>query len=94
MLLRHISAAFDPVYLKPKVVTRAIRYMLPLNVASTALHNNACRSEHDRRKDDRRQHKQKVLLDLRSPHSRRNRSGRRHLDSIAGQFDRGIDQYA
>lgn len=94
MLLRHISAAFDPDYLKPKVITRAIRYMLPPQMINTACQNNACRSSHDRRQDERRQRKQKVLLDLRSPHSRRHRSGRRQLDCMADRQDRGVDLYA
>lgn len=94
MFLRQIAGAFDPIYLKPKILAGALTHLLPQTVAVTLLHGSASRSGQERRHADRRRHSQKVLLELRTPYSRRNRSGRRSQDAYAGAANCGIDLYA
>lgn len=93
MLLQKISCAFDPVYLKPKVLAGAIRHFVPGSVAGTSVLNQFHRSGQDRRQQDRRQQKQHVLLDLRSSYSRRNQHGRRNHDTTTARTC-GINLFA
>ena len=93
MIIRQISGAFDPVYLKPKVLAGAIKQLLPCALPMTALQGDMLRSGQERRQGDRRQRKQHVMLELRSPYSRRHISGRRNHDFLTGRLDCGIDLY-
>ena len=90
-LIRHITSQFDPVYLKPATVARAVRELAPASVY-TQLEQDPQRRQHDDRRCgvDRRQCRRSVLMDMRSAHSRRIRSGRRDREGNPI----GIDVYA
>jgi hypothetical protein len=94
MFIRQLSGAFDPVYLKPKVLAGAIKHLLPATLALTPSRSLPTRSEQERRQGDRRRRKQKVLLELRNPYSRRNTFARRMQDAAKDTTNCGIDLYA
>lgn len=93
MFIRQLSGAFDPIYLKPKVLAGAIKHLLPATLV-TPLHALPLRAQQERRQGERRRRKQKVLLELRNPYSRRNTSGRRNQDATQVTVNCGIDLYA
>lgn len=99
MLIRELSRVFDPIYLKPKVVSRALAHMgrTPLQ-QSAAITPQLPRASTERRQQDRRLRKTAVLLDLRSSQARRRSQGRRDLDRWSNATHSttllGIDVYA
>jgi hypothetical protein len=89
-VIRHITNQFNPVYLKPATVARAMRELVP-NAYQAASQDPQRRHRDDRRCGvDRRQSKRGVLVDMRSVYSRRVRSGRRDREGSPI----GIDVYA
>lgn len=93
MLIRSLYRAFDPNYLTPKVLAGAVQHLVPAN--SPAADQSAQQPRQERRKGERRQRQQKVLLDTRSPYSRRCATGRRHADQQDSQtIHTGLDIYA
>lgn len=99
MLIRELSRVFDPIYLKPKVVSRALAQMgrIPLQ-QPVAITPQLPRTMTERRQQDRRQRKTAVLLDLRCSQARRRSQGRRDLDrwsrTTRSTTSLGIDVYA
>ena len=89
-LIRHITSQFDPVYLKPATVARAVRELAPSAYAQAE--QDLQRRKYDDRRCgvDRRQSRRGVLVDMRSAYSRRTRSGRRDREGNSI----GIDVYA
>jgi hypothetical protein len=94
MFIQQLSGAFDPIYLKPRVLAGAIKHFLPITLAIAPLHGESQRAAQERRQGDRRRRKQTVLLELRNPYSRRNTLGRRSQDATSGTANCGIDLYA
>lgn len=93
MLIRSLYKAFDPTYLKPKVLAGAVQHLVP--ASASVAQDTAHQPRQERRKGDRRQRQQKVLLDTRSPYPRRCDTGRRRVD-LTDNISRitGIDTYA
>ena len=89
-LIRHLTNQFNPVYLKPTTVARAMRELVPS--AYPAMNSTPQRRQPDDRRCgmDRRQSNRRVLVDMRSSYSRRIRSGRRDSEGTSI----GIDVYA
>ena len=90
-LIRHIASQFSTVYLKPSTMARAVRELAP-TVNQHQINQEQQRRKYDDRRCgiDRRQANRRVLVDMRSSHSRRIRSGRR--DAEGNPI--GIDVYA
>jgi len=95
--LRQLSSHFDLVYLKPANLGRAIT-LLGTNPSAKQLpeQQQRARRHQDRRCGvERRCQQRPILLDTRSPHSRRKQSRRRQQDNPLHEESRaGIDVYA
>ncbi|MBI3562696.1 MAG: hypothetical protein HY080_13375 [Gammaproteobacteria bacterium] len=96
MLIRRLSRAFDPVYLKPTVLAGAIQQLSRTPIIPEV--SPTVRRGQERRQQERRQRRQTVLLNLRSPHARRQILLRRQHEhpvmSHVDQIGLGIDLYA
>jgi hypothetical protein len=95
--LRRLSSHFDPAYIKPSNLGRAISVFRakPLDIPF-ADQQPSLRRPLDRRSGiDRRSRQLPILLDTRSPHARR-KQARRHDedDQLREDVGRGIDVYA
>ena len=89
--LRRIRGNFLSEYVKPRIVERTVERLIS-SAPSQKRMSQGVRRELDRRCGrDRRQIKQEVLLDLRSPHARRKES-RRNWENDTSL--KGIDTYA
>ncbi len=94
-ILRQIANQFDPVYLRPTTLAKAVQELVPkVNTQQTEIGNQLPRYPQDRRSgQDRRRKNQPVLIDMRSPHSRRVNRGRRDAEPYNNAIV-GIDTYA
>ena len=97
MLIKHLTRGFDPRYIKPANVFRALETLLPPVQTNPAVKQQQQRTKwSDRRSgQDRRRRQHQVLLDLRSSSARRCSHGRRNHDYAApeGNSTIGIDVY-
>ena len=100
-LIRLLSENFDPVYVKPRVLARAARELLPLDKAALPAQRHGKphieRRVNQRRAMQRRQQQHAVLMELRNPGSRRKGAGRRRTDYLSRDHASeqcGIDTYA
>lgn len=94
--LRQLSSHFDPVYIKPANLSRAVTLLrAPTPDTSGSEQQLPPRREQDRRCGiDRRRQQHPILLDTRSTHARRKQHRRRQLDSfIYEESVVGIDVY-
>ena len=88
--LCQINGSFVSAYVKPTMVERTVQQLIPNPNSNLA--GNSPRRELDRRCGrDRRQQNQAVLIDLRSPYTRRKNYRR---DSENNRAPSGIDTYA
>ena len=97
--LRQLSSHFDPVYVKPSNLSRAIRQwrMTPSPAYTPNEQQRPPRREQDRRCGvERRARQVATLLDTRSPHARRKQNSRRQQDGAMhyAESGAGIDVYA
>jgi hypothetical protein len=98
-LVRLLSENFDPVYVQPQTLARAARTLLPVQ-ALTDREGRSAEPTHgrgeERRRGDRRQRRQPVMVDLRCGQARRKSLGRRGNDPQGAEasYQRGIDTYA
>jgi hypothetical protein len=89
--IRRIRGSFISEYVKPRIIERTVEQLIP-TIQPGKQAKQSARRELDRRCGrDRRQQKQDVLLDLRSPHARRKQSRRDWEDDNSLT---GIDTYA
>lgn len=89
-LIHYIASQFNPAYLRPSYIVRALNELTPCARYSAGQDTQRRRLYLDRRCSiDRRQTNARVLLDMRSAYSRRFRSGRR--DSEGNPL--GLDVY-
>lgn len=95
--LRQLSSHFDPVYLKPANLAKAVRYwQTSINTSYSQPQTQLPpRRQQDRRCGvERRQRQLPVFLDTRSPYARRKIAMRRQHDGeSAHQVGTGIDIY-
>jgi hypothetical protein len=94
--LRQLSSHFDLVYLKPANLSRAIT-VLSTNPPAQQLpeQQQLVRRQQDRRCGiDRRSQQRPILLDTRSPHSRRKQRRRQQDAPLHEESRAGIDVYA
>lgn len=96
--LRQLSNHFDPVYIKPGNLAKALRQWQPTSASACAGEEQQLppRRDQDRRCGiERRRRQVAVLLDTRTPHARRKVAMRRRYDGHHEQETRaGIDVYA
>ena len=89
-VIRQIKGRFVSAYVKPKMVARTVKQLMP-GTQSDQLKYNAARREIDRRCGrDRRQQDQAILINLRTSHARRKNGRRGSEDNTV----HGIDIYA
>jgi hypothetical protein len=94
--LRQLSSHFDPVYIKPANITRAVTLLRTNTIAPySAEQQLPPRRKQDRRCGiDRRRQQRPILLDTRCPHARRKQYHRRQQDHFSSESVAGIDVYA
>ena len=89
-VIRQIKGRFVSAYVKPKMVARTVKQLMP-DAQSDQLKYNAARRAIDRRCGrDRRQQDQAILINLRTSHARRKNGRRGSEDNTV----HGIDIYA
>ena len=94
--LRQLSSHFDPVYIKPANLAKAVRQLQTTVNTNCALPEEQlpARRDQDRRCGiERRRRQLPVLLDTRTSQARRKVSARRQGDTYAGDIRVGIDIY-
>ena len=100
-LIKRLAYHFNPEYIRPNNIARAIRQIKPVENLSTsrqAVRDDSCRRIKLERRSglERRQGNTSVILDLRSPYSRRkSRTRRRYeLELGASPTTSGLDEWA
>lgn len=90
-VLRRIQNNLNSAYICPRSASRKAQRLISQESDLLKTAEQQARRDQDRRCGrDRRQSRQNVMLDLRSPHARR-RSGRRNQESI--RYSTGLDVY-
>jgi len=90
--IRQINGGFISAYVKPNMVERTVKQLLPNSNNYSEAKDKSPRRELDRRCGrDRRQQNHAILFDLRSPYARRKNYRR---DSEGNGSLSGIDTYA
>lgn len=90
--LRRLGSHFDPVYIKPATLSRAVSLLATssIEVSVGVQQQPSPRREQDRRCGvERRSHQRPVILDTRSPHARR-QQGRRRRHDVQQEDDPGL----
>ena len=91
-MLRRIQTNFNSAYVTPTAISKKVQQFTTQKSAPVQDRAEQARRDHDRRCNrDRRQQRQAILMDLRSPYTRR-KIGRRSEENTKSAT--GIDIYA